>query len=76
MNWSTPMRAEEFHEGRWRPAVPLPYYGVLHVSCKCGQRFWGLRIRVQRGAASDRYDRHYRAVHLGGRPYLEGDAGA
>jgi hypothetical protein len=44
----------ELHEGRWRPAVPVPLYGPLHVTCRCGKRFWGLRIAVQRGAASER----------------------
>jgi hypothetical protein len=61
---------QELHDGRWRPSVPLPLYGLLHVTCYCGKRFWGWHIAVQRGAASERYQRHYRGVHIEGRPYL------
>jgi hypothetical protein len=61
----------ELYEGRWRPAVPLPLYMPFHVTCTCGRRFWGLRIEVQRGRASERYEAHYRAVHIKGRPYLK-----
>jgi hypothetical protein len=61
----TPMTIQELRDGRWRPAVPLPHYAVLHVTCHCGRRFWGWRIQVQRGAASERYQRHYRKEHIG-----------
>jgi hypothetical protein len=59
------------HDGAWREAVPLPLYCLLHVRCYCGERFWGWRIQVGSGAASERYERHYRAVHIDGRSYLD-----
>lgn len=58
----------ELHDGRWRPAIPLPLYLPFHVRCACGRRFWGLRIQVQRGRASERYEDHYRAAHPEGCP--------
>lgn len=58
------MTVSEFRDGRWQAAIPLPLYLPLHVRCRCGRRFWGLRIQVQRGAASDRYERHYRLMHV------------
>jgi hypothetical protein len=70
-----PDEIQELVEGIWRPAVPLPLYLFLHVRCKCGKRFWGLRIQVQRGAASERYERHYRAVHIEGRPFMRSHMG-
>jgi hypothetical protein len=62
---------QELHDGVSREAVPLPFYSLLHVRCKCGRRFWGWSIEVKRGTASYRYERHYRAVHIDGRPYLD-----
>ena len=49
----------ELHEGRWRPAVPLPFYGFLHVTCRCGKRFW-------RSPRAARYEAHYRSEHRDG----------
>lgn len=55
--------------GRWRPAVPLPFYGPWHIACwECKTRFrlwpnFGLRRNT---AAYRRYEEHYRAEHLGG----------
>lgn len=61
--------SEEYAPGLWRPSVPLPLYGFLHVTCTCKARFWGWRIQVGRGRASERYERHYRAIHIeGGTP--------
>jgi hypothetical protein len=57
--------SEEYAPGLWRPAVPLPLYLLLHVRCKCGERFWSWPLRVRRfGSASERYERHYRAAHI------------
>jgi hypothetical protein len=52
--------SEEYAPGLWRPAVPLPFLGFLHVSCfDCGRRFW-----FTRGMKPARYERHYRAQHI------------
>jgi hypothetical protein len=57
------MSISELHDGEWRPAVPLPFYGFLHVTCRCGIRFWGRRIRIA-CPARDRYEDHYRREHM------------
>lgn len=50
----------ELHDGRWRPAVPLPFFAFLHVRCHCGRRFWHL----QRGLRCERYEEHFRGRHI------------
>lgn len=72
---------EEYAPGLWRPAVPLPYYGFLHARCACGRRFWGSTAVVRidtHSKAFRRYERHYRAVHIGRpneHPWLPKDRG-
>jgi len=53
---------EELKGGRWLPAVPEPFYGLLHARCDCGRRFWAWRSN----RARDRYRDHYAARHLPG----------
>lgn len=57
---------EEYAPGLWRPAVPLPFYGLLHVRCECGRQFWDLTsARIDKHSkAFQRYERHYRAEHV------------
>lgn len=58
------MSVQEFRNGEWRPAVPLPFYGFLHVRCwDCRRRFWSLS---RQGLRPARYERHYRQQHIGG----------
>lgn len=57
---------EEYAPGLWRPSVPLPYYGILHVTCECRRRFWGSTAVVRidtHSQAFRRYERHWRTEH-------------
>lgn len=52
----------ELHEGQWRPSVPLPFFGWLHVQCwNCRKRFPGGGMS---GRGRHRYEEHYRREHL------------
>ena len=62
---------EEYAPGLWRPAVLLPFYGLLHIRCyECGKPFWDLTSPslARNSSALRRYEHHYRAAHIGGRP--------
>lgn len=54
---------QELRDGRWRPAVPLPFFGVLHVTCSCGRKFWGRHSAVRESAPYFSYETHYQAAH-------------
>lgn len=40
--------------GEWVPAIPLPFFGLFHVRCRCGKRF--LRRH--------HYEAHYALRHI------------
>lgn len=56
----------EYAPGLWRPAVPLPFYGLFHVRCRCGERFWSWRRGKRRswGTPLEVYQWHYRREHM------------
>jgi hypothetical protein len=56
---------QEFRDGQWGPSIPLPFYGLLHVRCDCGKRFWGRERDTAR-----RYRDHYERVHIAGRGWF------
>lgn len=51
---------QEFRDGHWQASIPLPFYGLFHVRCDCGRKFWGLNDR-RTGA---RYREHYERAHV------------
>lgn len=58
--WPSGVYAQD-PDGRWAPAVPLPYvhgpsWRWSIKVCDCGRKFLTVR----------RYETHYRTVHLGG----------
>lgn len=55
---------QEFRDGQWVAAVPLPFFGLFHIACSCQKRFWGFYRGIGTGSrVCARYEAHYRAEH-------------